>query len=230
MRAFVLAFGLVSAICSNAAAMEDGQIFHMVRGEVDASDLDGDALLTWDGETWFGGDYNKLWLKSEGDIVGGETETGEFQALYSRNVAPFWDVQAGVRVDWAPETTTYLALGVQGLSPYQFETEVTAFLSDAGDASVRLHQRIDLLFTQRLVLEPHIELNAYAQDVEELGVGAGLSDVEAGLQLRYEVTRKFAPYVDLVIERALGETAQRARAEGEDVEETTLRAGLRFWF
>lgn len=135
-----------------------------------------------------------------------------------------------MRQDFAPRGETYLAAGVAGLAPYFFETEATAFLSTEGNVSARFEQSFELLITQKLIAEPHVEVNLFAQDVPEQGVGAGFSDIEAGLQLRYEVTRKFAPYVDLVWERDLGETASITRASGEDVEDTTLRFGVRAWF
>ena len=117
--------------------------------------------------------------------------------------------------------------GFQGLAPHFFETEARLFVSEEADVAFRFEQTYDLPFTQRLILQPHIELNAYAQDIPELGVGAGIADVEAGLQLRFEFTRKFAPYADLVYERKLGETSQITRKSGEDVENTTIRLGLR---
>lgn len=125
---------------------------------------------------------------------------------------------------------TYLAASVVGLAPYFFETEASLFVSTEGDVSLRFEQSFDLLITQQLIAEPHVEANLFAQDVDDLGVGAGISDVEAGLQLRYEIVRKFAPYVDLVWSRKLGETARLARADGDDPEDTTVRLGLRFWF
>jgi copper resistance protein B len=121
-------------------------------------------------------------------------------------------------------------LGLEGLAPYQFETEAAAFVSEDGDASARLKQSFDLLLTQRWILEPHVEVNLSANDVAERRIGAGVTDVEAGLQLRYEFSRKFAPYLDLEVERALGETASLTRRAGEDVEESAVRAGVRFWF
>lgn len=230
MRPLFFAIGASLAVITPAMAMDAGGPFHVVRAEIDATQIDDQDVLSWEGDSWVGGDDNKLWLKSEGELVGGEGEEAEVQILWSRNIGAFWDLQAGVRVDLEPETTSYLALGVQGLAPYQFETEATAFVSEDGDVSARLRQTLDLLFTQRLILEPHIEVEAFAQDVPEADVGAGLSNVSAGLQLRYEVTRKFAPYVDVVFERALGETASRLRGAGEDVEQTSARVGLRFWF
>jgi copper resistance protein B len=230
MRTMLMALGLSLGAVAPAMAMEEALTFHMVRAEIDGARIDGDDVVNWDGEAWIGGDRDKFWLKTEGEFSDGDAEYAEIQALWSRNVAAFWDLQAGVRVDLEPDTTTYLVLGVQGLAPYQFETEAAAFVSEDGDVSARLHQSLDLLFTQRLILEPHVEVNAYAQDISERNIGAGIADVEAGLQLRYEITRKFAPYVDVVYDRALGETASRMRDAGEDVEETSLRAGLRFWF
>lgn len=219
-----------SEIAHEAGMMEEERVFYVVRGEVDYADAGKGTLVNWDAEAWIGGDDGKLWLKSEGENLDGDFESAEFQALYSRNIATFWDVQAGLRQDFEPDGTTYLAAGFQGLAPYFFETEAHLFLSDDADLSFRLRQSLDVLITQRLVLEPHVELNVFAGDVPERGIGAGFSDIEAGLQLRLEITRKFAPYVDLVWESDLGETATIARAAGGRVEETTLRAGLRFWF
>ena len=229
MRSLLFAVGVSLGVATPAFAMEEGMTFHMVRAEIDTQ-IDGENAFNWDGEAWIGGDRNRLWLKSEGEIEDGDTHSAEIQALWSRSVADFWDVQTGLRVDLEPDTTTYLVIGLQGLAPYQFETEATAFVSEHGDISARFHQSLDFHFTQRLVAEPHIEVNAYAQDIEARNIGAGLSDVEVGLQLRYEISRKFAPYVDLVWERALGETASLMRADGEDIEGSALRAGIRFWF
>lgn len=229
MKPLILALGLSLAVVHAADAMEQ-QTFHMVRGEIDGSQIDGADVLTWSGEAWIGGDVNRIWFKTEGDAADGEVGDAEIQALWSRNIADFWDLQAGVRVDLEPDATTYLTLGVQGLAPYRFETEAAAFLSEDGDISARLHQSFDIHLTQRLIAEPHAEINAYAQDVPERDIGAGFSDAEIGLQIRYEVTRKFAPYVDLVWESALGETASIARANGEDVRSESVRAGVRFWF
>ncbi len=230
MRAACLVLGAALSMASPALAGEGGQVFHTLRAEVDGSRIDGEDIVNWDAEGWIGGDVNRLWLKSEGEIEGNDAQRAEIQAFWSRNVAEFWDVQVGVRVDLEPETTTYLALGVQGLAPYQFETEATAFVSEEGDVSARLKQSLELLFTQRLILEPHIEINAYGQDIPERKIGAGVSDAEAGAQLRYQFTSAFAPYVDVVWERALGETASRLRAGGEDVETSSIRFGLRLWF
>lgn len=238
-RAVITALGAL-LLSAGTAAAEAAQTVHpkdhhertytMVRLQADAAETDGEGLVSWEGDAWIGGDVNKLWLKTEGEVHGGEAEKAELQALWSRNVATFWDLQAGVRQDFEPEGKTWAAIGVQGLAPYQFETDAAAFVSTDGDVAFRLGQSFDFQLTQTLVLEPEIELNAFAQDVPELDVGAGLSNAEAKLQLRYEITRKFAPYVAVAYERQLGETASIARAAGEDTDETTFRVGLRTWF
>lgn len=229
MKPLVLALGLSFAGASVARAMEQ-QAFHMVRAEVEASQSDDADVLSWDGGAWVGGDTNRMWFKAEGESEDGDIHDAEIQALWSRNIADFWDLQAGVRADLEPDTTTYLAFGVQGLAPYRFETEATAFVSEDGDLSARLHQSFDLHITQRLIAEPYFEINAYAQDVPERDIGAGFCDAQLGLQLRYEIARKFAPYLDVVWESALGETASIARANGEDVRAESVRVGIRFWF
>lgn len=212
------------------AMMEHDNVYRFLLGEFDYARERGRDLFTWDVDGWVGGDYNKLWLKSEGELFGGEVEDAEVQALYSRNVSTYFDAQAGVRYDFEPTGTAYLVFGVQGLAPYFFETDAAAFVSDKGDVSLRAEQSLDLLLTQRLVLQPRAEANLFLQDIPEQGVGSGLSTAEGSLQLRYEVTRKFAPYVDLNYERAFGDTKRFRRAEGEGADAWTLRAGVRLWF
>ncbi len=183
---------------------------------------------------WIGGDYNRLWFRAEGEHLSatGNGE-GEAQLLYGRLVAPFWDALVGVRVDqrWGDESATraLLAAGFEGLAPYWFELAPTLFVSQDGDISARLEAEYELLFTQRLILTPEIELNAAIQEVEEFGVGAGLNSWEAGLRLRYEIRREFAPYVGIAWTRRMGGTADFARAEGESVSDGAFVIGLRAW-
>lgn len=229
--ALVLAAGVASASHAQEPVSDDHgpDLFNMIKVEVDYADAH-DGLWNWNLDGWVGGDVERFWIRSEGEIADDDFEEAEVQLFYGRNVHPFWDLLVGVRQDFSPRGETYLAAGVTGLAPYFFETEATAFLSTEGDLSARFDQSFDLPITQKLIAEPHVELNAFAQDVSERGIGAGFSSVEAGLQLRYEIVRKFAPYVDLVWQRDLGETASITRASGEDVEDTTLRFGVRIWF
>ena len=213
-----------------AIAMDDNQIFYYGGFEVDVSDSDDGTLVTWDADAWIGGDRQKLWLEAEGESLDGDVEDAEIQLLYSRPISEFWDFRAGLRQDFEPGDTTYAVLGVEGLAPYRFETEAKLFVSEDGDVSFRIEQEYIVQLTQRFIAMPHIEFNAFAQDVDEQGIGAGFSDLEVGLQFRYEVTRKFAPYVDLVYEKKLGETANIAGAQGEETDEFTARFGVKAWF
>lgn len=186
----------------------------------------------WDGEAWIGGDINRLTLKSEGEgAFGRRVESAEVQALYSRAVDPYWNLQAGVRQDLGRgPRRTYATIGVEGLAPYWFETEAALFLSNKGDLLARIEGYYDQRLTQSLVLQPRAELNLAAQDIPENGIGAGLSDIELGLRLRYERTREFAPYLGVSWERALGDTADYARASGEDTGGFSFVMGVRTWF
>jgi copper resistance protein B len=221
-----------AALAAGEHDAHEPMIFWGAGAEVDGTDAgwlgDGDGtLVTWEAFAWVGGDDLKLRLEAEGKAFGGDVEESELRAFASWNIAEFWDLQAGLRHDFAPDELTWAAVGVHGMAPYFFETDAHVFVSEDGDAALRLEQSIDLAVTQDLFLQPHAEVNVFAQDAPELGIGAGFSGVEFGLQARYEFSRKFAPYADLVYERALGETASLARAAGEDVEQTTLRLGLR---
>ncbi|RME61879.1 MAG: copper resistance protein B, partial [Alphaproteobacteria bacterium] len=141
------------------------------------------------------------------------------------------DLQAGVRHDFEPDPSrTFGVIGIQGLAPYWFEIDAAAFISGDGDVSARIEAEYELLLTQRLILQPRVELNFAVQEVEELGIGSGLSIAEAGLRLRYEIDRQFAPYVGFSWNRKIGDTADFARADGEDVGALSFVAGLRMWF
>ncbi|UTP41062.1 copper resistance protein B [Phenylobacterium sp. LH3H17] len=190
----------------------------------------GEDSYAWEGEAWFGGDIHRLVVKSQGEGAD-HLESAELQALYSRAISPYFDLQVGLRHDFEPSPSrTYATLGFEGLAPYWFELEGAAFLSDKGDLSARLEASYDLRLTQKLILEPRAEINLAAQDDRATGVGSGLTDTELGLRLRYEFRREFAPYVGVVHERKYGRTADFARAAGEDADTTRLVVGLRAWF
>ncbi len=193
---------------------------------------DGSPALSWDVQAWAGGDFHKLRLKSEGtwSIDDDEFEEAQAELFYSRNVAPFWDLQIGVRHDFEPDPDrTFAALGVQGLAPLWFEIDATAYVSEDGDLSAALEAEYDMLLTQRLVLQPRFEISAALQEVEEYGVGQGINEVELGLRLRYEIRREFAPYVGISWNRKIGETENLAEDEGEDIDEFSIVVGLKAW-
>lgn len=191
-----------------------------------------DDLLAWEVRGWVGGDYHKLAFKTEGEwLTDGETESAEAQLLYSRLISDFWDVQAGIRYDFEPQPErAYAVVGFQGLARYFFEVDAHAFISDEGDVSARLEAEYELLLTQKLVLQPALEVNVAFSEDEERGIGSGLNDVELGLRLRYEIVREFAPYIGVNWERSFGDTADLAREEGEDDEEFSVVAGVQVWF
>jgi len=194
---------------------------------------DSEETWLWEVQGWTGGDINRFWWKSEGEgDFGGGLEEAELQALYSRAVAPFWDVQAGLRQDFRPdgEDTTHLVLGLQGLAPYWWEVDAAAFLSTEGDLTARVEAEYDQRITQRLILQPRFEIDASASDIPELEIGSGLSSVEAGLRLRYEFRKEFAPYVGVEWTRAFGDTADYIEARGGDQEDTRFVVGLKAWF
>ena len=182
-------------------------------------------------EGWYGGDIDKLWLKTEveGDF-GGKPEQAELQALWSHAIDPWFDLQAGVRVDAEPDTRGRLVLGVQGLAPYWIEVDVAAFLSDKGDVTARAEAEHDVRITQKLVLQPRVELDFALQDIPRERLGSGLASADLGLRLRYEFVPNFAPYVGVSYERAFGDTRRFLRADGDDPDSLNFVVGLRTWF
>lgn len=192
----------------------------------------GHDTFHWDGEAWWGGDIDRLVVKSEGEVRRGEgTEHAEAQILWSHALDPYWNLQTGLRQDIRPKPShTYLAFGAEGLAPYWFDVEAAIFVSDKGKVFGRVEASYDQRITQRLIVQPRIELELAAQDVPAAGIGSGLSDLEVGLRLRYEFAREFAPYVGISHERKIGDSRRFARASGEDPDSTSLVVGVRAWF
>ena len=190
----------------------------------------GKDLWLWDAQGWWGGDYNKLWLKSEGESeAGGRTERAEVQALYARRVSPYWYLQGGVRREMRPRPAQNTAvLAVQGLAPYWFDVQAMAFVGDS--VSGRIEAEYDQLLTQRLILQPRFETAFATTRDAEREVGRGINHIELGLRLRYEIRREFAPYIGINWTRRLGETADLARSAGGRASETALVLGLRVWY
>lgn len=193
----------------------------------------GQSIYRWDGEGWYGGNLNRAWLKTEGSLGlhTGTLDEAEAQALYSRAISPFFNLQAGVRYDFDPTPSRlYGAFGVEGLAPMFLDIGAFAFVSDGGHYSARLEGHYDMRLTQRLVLQPQAELNFYTTSEPDRGIGSGLSDLDCGLRLRYEIRRQFAPYIGVTYETRFGQTADLARAQGESVGKIRFVVGLRIWF
>jgi copper resistance protein B len=189
-------------------------------------DTDDGSALAWDGRAWYGNDYNKLLLKTEGERMDGEYE-GDAEVLWDRVVSRWWSLQAGMAHDFGEgPSRTWAAVGVQGLAPYWFEVEATLYVGEEGRTAVNLSSEYEMFLTQRWVLQPKLEVQLYGKDDVANGIGSGLSDMEFGLRLRYEIRREVAPYVGVLWERLFGETADLA-GESSDVQ---VVAGLRAWF
>lgn len=190
--------------------------------------------LRWDGQAWIGNDYNKVWLKSEGRYNPGNRgrmEDGDHELLYDRPIDQYFDVQAGVRVDLdSSRTRTWAALGLQGLSIGFWNVEATVYASDTGHYALRTNASYDLYLTQRLILQPQFETNWYTKEDRARGVGAGLSDIDAGLRLRYDFTRKLAPYIGVAYQRWFGGTEGFRREDRQKINDVRFLVGLRTWF
>jgi copper resistance protein B len=201
----------------------------------------GEGRGAWDAQGYYGGDYDKLWVKTEGKYVSGGRDAADasgsgirdadVEVLWNRVISAWWNLQAGGRQDFGPrQSRTWAAVGIQGLAPQWFQTEGTVYASYEGRTAARLKAQYDLLLTQRLVLQPFAEANLYGRSDPAHQIGSGLSDLEVSVRLRYEVRREFAPYVGLVWLRRFGGTADLARSAGGDASDLELAVGLRVWF
>lgn len=233
MRKIVaMMMALVTTAVAHAADVDDDPLLVKVMiDQLEVRESDGDNPVVWEVDAWVGKDLNKLWFKSEGEYVGGETEEAELQLLYSRAFAPFWDFQAGWRHDLKPEPERdWFAICVTGLAPYLFEIDASLFFGESDQVGARFQAEYEYMLTQKWVLSPEVEVNFHSKDDEPTGIGSGLSDTELGLRLSYEFRREFAPYIGVNWWRKYGNTADFAEAEGGDSEDTQVVAGFRIWF
>jgi copper resistance protein B len=210
-----------------ADALRLGAIF-LDQLEVVRSDQGSGAA--WDVQAWYGGPFNRAWLRSEGDVRKGRLEDGSIEGLWFRSFGPFWGTQLGVRHDVGDgPDRTWAALGVQGTTPYWYGMEATAYVGEGGRTAARLKAGSDLRFTQRLVLRPELEANLYGRSDKARGLGGGLATFQTELRLRYEIRREFAPYVGVVWNRAFGETETLRRAATGENDEVQFVVGLKLW-
>lgn len=210
------------------------QIYHAFTVEADVGEARDGRSKGLDLAGWVGGDYNRLWINSEKKNYGKYEEKFEAQALYSRNFSQFWDAQIGASHDFSTDFTTqklsYLTVGLEGLAPQMFETKAQVFLSEKGNYSARFKQEVDIFITQKLITQPYFETEIFAQNVKELEVKSGISDLEIGAETRYEITRKFAPYFALRYHAKTFGTADLAKQLGQRVDNFIIVAGIRLRF
>ena len=211
--------------------LADEHAFWSVLGDRLEYQEDSDSTV-YDVQAWYGTTYNRFVIKAEGDIADGTLEESSTDLLWGHAFNAFFDTQLGVRLDQFNDgkDRQWLAFGVQGLAPYWFEVDVTAYVSDDGRTALSAEAEYELLLTQKLILQPRAELNLYGKDDAENGLGSGLSDLAVGLRLRYEFSRQFAPYIGVEWTDTYGDTADYRRAAGQDTSGTQFVAGLRFWF
>lgn len=216
---------------AHAAGADDPMLAMVKIDRLEYRSTDGPDPLVLEADAWIGKDLHKAWFKIDAERVDSELAELEVQALYSRAIAPFWDVQVGLRHDAKPKPSqTWAAFGVKGLAPYWFEVDAAAFVNPDGQVNVRASAEYEWMFTQQLALSPEVEVNLYNKDDADREVGAGLADLRAGLRLRYEIRREFAPYIGVNWNRKFGETADMARSSGVDVSDAQFVVGLRAWF
>ncbi|MEH6472766.1 MAG: copper resistance protein B [Halopseudomonas sp.] len=214
-----------------AAGEDDPLLYKVIVDQLEYRDADGPNPMAWAIDGWIGKDLNKLWIKTEGERINGVTEELEVQTLYSKAVAPFWDLQAGWRHESLPAPDRdWAVVGVQGLAPYLFEVNAALFVGKSGRTAARFEAEYEFMLTQRWVLSPEIELNLLGKSDPERGLGSGLTDTELGLRLRYEIRREFAPYIGINWSKLYSDTADYAREEGEKTEGGQFVVGVRAWF
>ena len=191
---------------------------------------EGTNTLTLEGDAWLGYDLHKLWIKTDLEMNDGKLEEGELQLLYSRGVSAYWDVQAGVRKDFKPVGREFAVLGLKGTAPYMLDVDTSIAVGRGGQINARFNAEYELMLTQKAFLAPELDLSFYSEDDEAVGVGSGLSQAKVGFKLGYEIKREFAPYIGVRWAKKFGNTADFARAEGEDVSDTQLVLGIEAWF
>ena len=211
--------------------MDTGIFAHAVLDQLEGRFNGANPEFRWAGQGWIGTDYDKLWIKSESIFSNGTLTDGQQQFLCDRAVTTYFDLQAGLRSDLdSLPVRNWAAFGIQGLAPYFFDLELTGYVSSEGHLAARLAASYDLFLTQRLILQPQVELNLYSKADPARLVGTGFSDIDTGLRLRYEVTRNFAPYLGVVYEGKFGQTASFARQAGESTGDFRFVFGIRAWF
>ena len=211
--------------------LADEYTFYSLRGDRVEYNKQSDSGL-FDLQGWYGTTYDKLVIKTEGDITNGSLEENQTDILWGHAVLPFWDAQVGIRSDYyrEGESRQWLALGLQGLAPYWFELDMTAYVGEQGNTAFTLEAEYELLLTQKLIVQPRAEVTFYGKDDQQNALGSGLSSSSLGVRVRYEFTRQFAPYIGVEWNNTFGNTADYAKVNGESSSDTQFVAGLRFWF
>ncbi len=208
----------------------DAALGKVMFDQLEAFRSDGEEGQRWDMQAWYGKDFNKVWLRSEGEHRNGELGAASVEALWYHAILPFWGTQLGLRQDLGEgPSRTWAAFGIQGLAPYFFDVEATGYVGESGRLAARLEVSYELLFTQRLILQPELEVNFYSKNDPARAIGKGLASAEFGLRLRYEFRRRFAPYLGINWIRLSGQTADYAQLANQPIRDRQIVAGIRIW-
>ncbi len=219
----VILIGLGQSLHAAGADDPIRTMFLMDRFEILNND---ENTRVWEGSFYIGYDIDKLYVYSEGEATSDGLESSQNEIVYSRAIAPFWDIQIGLAYDKNDDaSSTWGEVAIAGLAPYFFETRAALLVNSDGNIGLRLDAEYEALITQKLILTPSLEADFYTKDDPEMRLGSGLSSLEAGLRLRYEFIREFAPYVGVTWEKTFGDTR-----DYNPVNETSLLLGVRFWF
>jgi copper resistance protein B len=211
--------------------MDDtGRTGRLLLDQFELRDTAAGSADVWEANGWYGGDYNKFWLRTEGERVDSTTEDARVEVFWDHIFARWWSLQTGGREDFGNGPSRgWAAIGVRGFAPYWFEVEATAYVGDAGRTAARVKVEYELLLTQRLILQPEGEVNFYGKADPERHLGSGPADLDIGLRLRYEIRRQFAPYIGVAWTKLFGETATAAEAQGRRSSELQGLVGIRIW-
>lgn len=218
---------------SEAPVMGDRIFKHALLEQFESRTNGPDNELRWDGEAWAGTDMNRLWLKTEGIANTSGVSDGDHELLYDRPIPrmKYFDAQVGVRADLdSGPARAWAAIGIEGLAPYYFEFAPTLYIRNDGHIAGRITGSYDLLLTQRWIVQPEAELNLYSKDDPARGMGSGFSELDTGVRLRYEISRKFAPYVGFAYNGKYGDTAIYSRRARETTSDPRFVFGLRLWY
>jgi copper resistance protein B len=212
--------------------IDDNSLFaHVLLDELEGRTNGPDTEFRWEGEGWAGNDFNRLWIKSEGFVSRSKVEDGDHEVFYDRPMTTYFDAQLGMRADLDSGPQRYWgAFGIEGLLPYFFSLSATGYVRDSGHLAGKLEGSYDLLLTQQLILQPQAELNFYSKQDPGRGLGTGLTDIDTGLRIRYEISRKFAPYLGMAYGGVFGKTAHFARAENGIRNDVRFVFGMRAWY
>lgn len=227
----LLCTAVLSVENSYAGAADDPLLYLLQVDQLEISDGQAERPVALDAQGWVGYDLNKFWIKADAEYVDSQLEEAELQLLLSRAVAPFWDFQFGIRRDFKPSPKTdFAVLGFQGLAPYYFEIDAALFVDESGQSSIRFEAEYEFLFTQKLILTPEVTINIAGYNDEISRIGSGLSSLEMGLRLRYEIVREFAPYIGINWNESYGRTANILRNNAEDTAASEALVGIKVWY